>query len=215
MTLNIISKGEQPFFTEFLDDLLKEGQHGLMTIDWNKTRYPNLYRHKIRLIERFNRHFAFREIGAETVYRWEHQVKDKFDQIAPRFDHAYKLYDDETLHLDELTLGYVRDILYENNRNSRSNSIDHSEGDSKFRDTPTKGNSVINNPTTENLDTEDSQSSGNSTAMIGGKSREDYKYHDDHNLIEVNKLIDKYKNLDEEFINEFDELFIGILTVLE
>ena len=208
--------GEQPFFTDLLSDLQNEDATiGLNGIIWNADLYPNLYKHKDRLVDRFNRKYAFREIGAETVTRWMHLLQNRYDEVAPKFDHAYKMYDDESLNLDNLTLGYVRNILYENASSGSSQASGTSEANSKFRDTPTNGASVINNPTTENQDNGSSSSTGSDSRTGSGNSKETYDYHDDHTLIEVNKLIDKFKSLDEDFINRFNEMFIGIMTILE
>ena len=244
--------GEQPFFTDLLKDLQEvDPTIGINGIHWNGTLYPNLYRHKDRLVERFNEKYQFREIGAETVSRWMALLQDRFDDLAPRFDHAYKLYDDEAINLDALGLGYVKRIIYSetvdgettneeseelsgsDSRSSTTNRSQDSTANSKFRDTPTDGNSTINNPTTEQVDvtgvdeeTTDSQTgsnsrerSGNSSGSLNqdteGEREETYDYHDEHTMEEVNKLIDRFKNLDNDFVNQFNQMFIGIITILE
>lgn len=207
--------GEQPNFTEFLYELQKDDSTiGLNGIRWNAELYPHLYKHKDRLIQRFDSKYGLREIGAETVHRWMYLLQNRFDEIAPKYDHAYKLYEDETINLDNLTLGYVRKILYSSKGTGESTTESQESGNSKFRDTPTSGDSTINNPTTENVDTTSSKGNSKSNRNSGGNSSETYDYHDEHVMLEVNKLIDEYKILDEEFINLFNEMFIGILTVV-
>ena len=244
--------GEQPFFTDFLGNLQSEDPTiGINGVRWNQDLYPHLYLHKDRLVERFNEKYQFREIGAETVSRWMALLQDRFDDIAPRFDHAYKLYDDEAINLDALGLGYVKRIIYSEDvegtaSNAESQELTGSDSrttsstrnttganNSKFRDTPTDGNSTINNPTTEQNDTSSGQetgsgtdsgsntrniegsSTGNTTQGTEGEREEIYDYHDEHTMEEVNKLVDRFKSLDNEFVYQFNQMFIGIMTILE
>lgn len=203
----------EAMYTEYLSVLQQEDPTiGINGVQWHSALYPNLYTHKDRLVYRFNQKYGFREITNPDTSRWMFYLQNKFDEIANNFDHAYKLYDDKASELDELTLGHVRNIIYNNESAGSSSATGSSQANSKFRDTPTDGTSVINNPTTENQDNGSSSSTGSDSREGSGESTEKYDYHDDHLMMEVNKLIEKYKQLDESFINKFDEMFISILA---
>lgn len=209
-------KGEQPFFTDLLDDLLKENPNvGIASINWHSDIFPNIHLHKERLIERFNLKYKYREIGMETVVRWQNGLQDRFDEIAPWFEHAYSLYDNGSINIDSLGKGYEREIEYTRNSNSKSGTKSEDNSNSKFRDTPTNEESVINNPTTEQSDISSTEDSSESTSDGTGTTKEKYTFNDKHVILEVNELIDKYRVLDEEFVKRFNDLFIGILTILE
>lgn len=212
-------RGEQPFFTDTLENLQSDDPTiGVNGVEWHGTLYPYLYSNKERLIYRFNQKYHFREIGCETVSRWMWQLQDRFDSIADKYDHAYKLYsleaDDKKL-IDDLGIGYTRTLHYQNGGTGNSSNSSSATGNSKFRDTPTSSDSTINNPTTENVDTSSSSGSSSSSRQNQGDSTEKYEYNDEHKLEEINKMIEKYKQLDEDFINEFAQMFIGITTILE
>ena len=209
-------RGEQPFFTDILSDLQTDDSDiGLMSIDWQTSSYPHLAVHKTDIIQVFNTHYAFREIGSETVMRWHMQLQDRFNQIAPKFDHAFELYDDDEIKLNNLGLGYVKSITYANRSNGSSSGSSNSTGNSKFKDTPTSGTSTINNPTSEQIDTGSGTASNNSNSNGSGESTEKYDYHDEHVMQEVNRLIDDYKSLVNDFVKEFNQNFIGIISILE
>lgn len=205
---------EEALWTEYLYKLQEIAPTvGINGINWHPELYPNLNEHKARLVERFNLNYAIREVSREDINQWMMLLQNRYDEIADRFNHAYKLYDDDEIHLDNITLGYVREILYGNQSSGNSSSSGSSSSTSKFRDTPTSGNSTINNPTTENLDTASSSNEGESSRRASGNSKETYDYHDKHVMEEVNKIIDKYRQLDSEFTREFNEMFIGIMGV--
>ena len=205
--------GEQPFFTDILSDIQKEDSTvGLNGIHWYASLYPNLYIHKDRLVYRFDKKYAYREIGAETISRWMNLLQNRFDEIADKFNHAYKMYDDPNIDIDALTLGFKRSIESSSTGSGSNSSTSSNTVNSKFKDTPTSGTSTINNPTTENIDTENGTNSGSHNSQGNIKTTENYDYHDEHSIDEVNKIINHYKQIDEEFINEFNQMFIGILS---
>lgn len=206
--------GEQPYFTDMLYNVrLYFNTAGLdsPTVDWNS--WDNLKLHKDRLIKRFNSEYQFREIGAETVTRWQKQVNNTFDAIAPFFDHAYKLYSDPLINLDEMGIGYTDTENHDVSITANSTSGSGTTTTSKFKDTPTNKNTVINNPTSENLDNTQTDNVSDSTNRNSGTSSVTRVQHDEHTIKEVSMIIDKYRKLDEEFIHEFNKHFIGIISM--
>ena len=204
---------EQPFFTDTLEHLQSEDPTiGINGINWYSAMYPYLYRHKDRLVYRFNQEYHFREIGSETVSRWMWQLQNRFDEIAERFNHAYKMYEDEAIDL--LGVGFVREIWTDSTGAGSASSTTSTTTDSKFRDTPTDSDSTINNPTTQDINT--SEQSGESSSENSGSShsKEKYDYNDEHRLTEINQVVDGFKSLDQDFINQFNQMFMGLLTII-
>ena len=83
---------EGPWFTEYLEVLQEDDADiGLGKCDFSK--YPNLEKRKCNLVALFNAVYWGREIGAETVYRWQKMVENRFNLVAPKYDIAYEMYD--------------------------------------------------------------------------------------------------------------------------
>ena len=179
---------------------------GLNQCDWDSVKYPNLVKHKTTLIGRFNEEYAFRELGQETTLRWQLFVNARFNEVAEKYEHAYKVLSSD--RLDELGTGYTVTDNLDREMNSKMDSTDKFDGNSKFKDTPISG--TINNPTTEQID--DNLTTYGST---GNDTQKDSRVttkvqHDDVIMKELNWLADQYKVLNNEFIKEFDNMFIQI-----
>lgn len=203
--------GEGPFYTEYLMQLQEDDPTaGLEQCDWDETLYPNLVKHKSVLIGRFNETYAFREIGQETPLRWQLFVNARFNEVAEKYDHAYKVLSSD--RLDELGTGYTVTDEFERTTGSKMDSTDKFEGNSQFKDTPISGS--INNPTTEqnddNLTTYGSVGSGTQKDTRTTKKEQ----HDDVIMKELNWLADQYKVLNNDFIKEFENMFIQIFMAV-
>lgn len=185
---------------------------GLSGLNWYSDTYLTLFQHRTRLIERFNLTYALREVGREDLNQWMTLLQNKFNEICDKYNHAYKLYDDEAISLDELGLGYVREYLSSSTGEGTASSASSATGDTKYRDTPTEAQSVINNPTTETLENNEVTGSSDSSHESSFEATEKVTRHDQHVMQEVNRLIEDYKQLDTSFTHEFDELFIGIMS---
>ena len=201
--------GEGPFYTDYLRNVVEELPNtSLGAVNWNENLYPHLAAHKDRLVDRFNREYAFREIGQETVTRWMHFLQCRFDEVAEHYDHMYKIYEEN--NIDELGTGYSYTEHMGQNKTNHSTGSGSSSADSKYSDTPNGANGAINNPTTQNVDT------GSSTSTVDGSDTNEYNKeikridHEEHMVDELNALVDKYVSTDNEFIAEFENMFIGV-----
>ena len=203
--------GEGPFYTNYLYLLQEEDpEAGLTQCDWDEEKYPNLVKHKTTLIGRFNEEYAFREIGQETTLRWQLFVNARFNEVAEKYDHAYKVLSSE--RLDELGTGYTVTDALTRKMTSKMDSTDKFEGNGKFKDTPISG--TINNPTTEQID-DNLTTYGSTGSDTQDDSRTTKKeQHDDIIMKELNWLADQYKVLNNEFIKEFENMFIQIFKAV-
>ena len=95
-------------------------------------------------------------------------------------------------------------------KSNKSTGTGSSSADSKYSDTPNGAGGAINNPTTQNVDT------GSSTSSVEGTDSNEYNKqinridHEEHMIDELNALTDKYVSTDNEFIAEFENMFIGV-----
>ena len=206
--------GEGPFFTDYLYLAQKENPTlGLVSVDWLEDVYPYLAKHKTRLIERFNREYAYRELGQETEERWQSVLQARFDEVAEHFDHMYKVF--EINDVDKLGTGYkLSDVLERNTSDSMDSSGNHT-GDSKFKDTPSSDASVLNNPTNANHNTSTDTYTSTGKGNQNDKRDTVKEVHNDTLVKELNYLVKNYTSTDNEFIQSFQNMFIGIITVCD
>lgn len=205
-------EGESPFFTNFLYLAQVENPTlGLISVDWDETTYTYLAKHKEKLIARFNKEYAFRELGQETELRWQTVLQSRFDEVAEHYNHMYKVF--EVNDVDTLGTGYkITDTLKRTTKDSL-NTSDNRTSNSKFKDTPSSSTSVLNNPTTENQDTSTDTYASNGNGEQDDKRETEKTVHNDTMIDELNRLADKYKSVDNEFIKSFENMFIGIIMV--
>lgn len=205
--------GEGPFFTDYLQNIINDGlEYGLNYVDWHADIYPNLYAHKDTLVDRFNREYAFREIGQETVNRWHHFLQCRFDEVADHFNHMYKVFEEN--NVDELGTGYSYQETLNQTKTGSVASTNKNSSDSKFADTPGSTSSTINNPTSQNIDESEQTGSTNTTDSNDYQKTIKRTDHQEHMIEELNKLTDNYKSIDNEFIQSFENMFMGIEEVV-
>lgn len=204
--------GEGPFFTDYLYLAQEKNPTlGLMSVDWDETTYTYLAKRKAKLIARFNREYAFRELGQETELRWQTVLQSRFDEVADHFNHMYKVFEENDV--DILGTGYKITDSFKRTTADSLNTTDNRTGNSKFKDTPGSSASVLNNPTTETQDTTTDTYASNRDGEQKDERETNKTIHNDTMIDELNKLTDKYKSVDNEFIKSFENMFIGIITV--
>lgn len=200
--------GEGPFYTLFLRDILNgpEAEYcGLDKCDWHETTYTHIATHKERLIERFNNTYLLRELGQETPSRWQHFLQMRLDEVIEFYDHAYKVFEEN--NVDELGTGYTETEEYNRSSNSTGKETTHSTSNQKYKDTPING--TINNPTTEQDDTDDGETDSNVDTTDNWDRTKTKKEHNDELITEVNRLVDRYRSIDNEFVESFNNMFMG------
>lgn len=178
-------------------------------VDWNETRYTKLAEHKEDLISLFDNQFAFREIGAETETRFQSMLQIRFNQIADKYNHAYKVTEENDV--DQLGTGYTYDELRNRLINSEGTASGNENRDNKYKDTPQSSTSTINNPTNQSIDTRQNNSTATTKETQTDEVHQNKVQHDKEMILELNDLIDKYKQLDVDFVNEFETCFMMIL----
>ncbi|MFT0899724.1 hypothetical protein [Candidatus Methanoprimaticola sp. MG2] len=205
------SNGEGPFFTDYLFKLqIDRPDAGLKSCEWN-TKYTNLNTHKDELITRFNKEYALREIGAETEHRWQMILQNRLDEVSEHYDHMYKVFAEN--NVDELGTGYTTTDEFQRDTESSMDSTNERNADSKYKDTPSNSTSTINNPTEQTVNNSDETYSSTGTGKQTDKRTTTKKLHDDVMVRELNYLVDNYKSIDNEFIKEFENCFIGIMIM--
>lgn len=201
--------GEGPFYTDYLWKAQLEREVGLEYIDWWEDKYTYLANHKEDIITQFNSIYKYRELGGETEERFQDILQQQFYEVADRYNHAYKVMEENDI--DQLGTGYSYKEVRDRTINTDGESSGTESRDNKYKDTPASSTSTLNNPTEQTLDDRENSSTAHTDETLHDEIERDNTKHDDPLVVELNYLIDRYKQLDIDFIMEFESCFIGLL----
>lgn len=203
--------GEGPFYTDYLWSAQEKRDVGLEYIDWKETKFTYLADHKDDIIELFNTNFKYRELGAETEMRFQDMLQARFNEVADKYNHAYKVTEENDV--DKLGTGYTFEEKRTRHYEDSAESSGTEDVDNKFKDTPSNNQSTLNNPTNQTLDNTQTSGNGSSTEDEDVTVNQEKTQHDKEMVAELSELIDKYRQLDIEFVKQFEPCFIGLIGV--
>lgn len=201
--------GEGPFYTDYLYLAKEVRDVGLEFIDWESTKYDKLYEHYDDIITYFNSIYRYRELGAETETRFQDILQQRYYEIADRYNHAFKVMEENDI--DQLGTGYSYKELRHRTIDTEGTSSGTESRDNKYKDTPASSTSTLNNPTEQTLDDRENSSTAETQETLDDEITRDNTKHDDPLVVELNYLIDRYKQLEIEFVMSFEQCFIGLL----
>ena len=219
--------GEGPFYTSYLYQVQEDFPNiGLKSCPWNETETPKLYILKDTLIEHFNFIYRFREIGSETEERWQYTIDRVFDNIKRRYEFALNLYDDNTI--SAIGKVYTESVTRHGESSaSDSGSSSYSSEDSGsdnhqnvFNDRPVQ-QLTLNGPyasaVTDDYMNYGKKNEGENSSESSKESEMDETVNLTHtdkdaSTVElVNDVIDKFRDLIDDFVDEFHVCFISTL----
>lgn len=203
--------GEGPFYTDYLWSAQEKRDVGLEYIDWKETKFTYLAPHKDDIIELFNTNFKYRELGAETEMRFQDMLQARFNEVADKYNHAYKVTAENDV--DKLGTGYTFEEKRTRHYEDSAESSGTENVDNKFKDTPSNNQSTLNNPTNQTLDNTQTSGNGSSTEDEDVTVNQEKTHHDKEMVVELSELIDRYRQLDIEFVKQFEPCFIGLIGV--
>lgn len=225
-----VTSQEGPFYTDFLINVQEDYPNiGLKSCPWGTeetTDIPKLYAIKDVLIEHFNFVYKFREIGAETESRWQYTVDRVFDNIKRKYEYALDQYESNLIKKlgNEFSETITRDGQYHTENASEGGNTSAKTGSDTnknvFNDTPIQAlidennyasaitsNEIEYGNTVQNDSSSESESSSTVDEDIT-RTRVDK----DKSILElVNDNIDNFRDLIDNFVNEFHVCFISTL----
>jgi len=188
------------------------------------------------LITRFNERYYYRRLNAETMDRWQILLQDKMDSIVRRYNRAYGIYTDNATLIAKVTDGYVvTDSKAGTSGNSHVESLagtlSETDTDSKTSnvlqkniDTPDEAFNDANDYASriQKVDGSDAGSTIKEGATSGNNTITDSATTSENNTSEMvntgkkvmdnaNANIDDYRDIDTQFIKEFENNFLNVL----
>ena len=221
------SINEGPFYTDYLINVQEDYPNiGLASVPWNQTETPKLYALKDTMIEHFNFIYKYREIGAETETRWQYTVDRVFDNVKRKYEFALSQYD--LNDIAKIGKGFVEEIETEGTTESTTEATsENTSTDSgrdvtknQFNDTPIQPLIASENYATSITDayvdygkevsSEGSRSDSRDTSHSGSLTRTRTEK-DKSELELVNDSIKYFRDLIDDFVDEFHVCFISTL----
>lgn len=134
---------------------------------------------------RFDERYANRRVNRETMEQWQLNLQSRFDEMAPRYERAYSIYTNkEQQMLDDVEEGSITTT----NATNVGKSID----------TP---DSIVNSDDNYADSMSKNTAEGKTQVVITGTGL----------VRAINTTIDEWRELDTEFIREFEDNFLNIL----
>lgn len=140
--------------------------------------------------------YGFRRLNAETMERWQIRLQNTFDQWVQDMERALTLYDTHSATM-------LSDII--RGTETSNSGTDTSADSRKTIDTP---DTAINASDSY----ADTLSKGSSTITHGHKIEMKVK---GETLERVNNFVDRYKDIDQEFIKKFENNFLNVFDYIE
>lgn len=176
--------------------------------EWEE--YPHLLQNKTKLVEYFHVKFDCREIGYSTFKKFNDHLRFKYQEIAPRYDLMFDLYQTSLEQIKKPGRYTDRQYSATGTDSNTSTSSVSSKGDNSQYDTPkTNLPNPLSHPSM--VSTSESQDTNELSSNLTREATEtEHLTTTDQEYIDaLNNLGDKYRSLMTDFILEFERLFLG------
>lgn len=172
--------------------------------------YPELAKQKEAIIYLFHIRYDCREIGYDMPYKFIERLKYKFYELGPSYNLAYQLYNTKQAEIEKI--GRVTIVNSNGNRTLSINDKVTNSNNSKsnYYDTP-KVNppSSLVNPSNSTIG-EDSGNSTRDNTTTDTSTADATTTETDQYLEQMNRIIDAYRSLDVQFVNDLEDLFLQV-----
>ena len=157
-------------------------------VGWNALEVPadcpNVSVRMDMLKVRFDERYFNRRLNSETLERWQSRLQNKFDEVVHRYDRAYSIYETKNdSMLNDLEEGSI--------------TTTKATATGKNINTP---NSVVNADDNYADSVNKSEADGETKVIVTGTGL----------IKSINDTIYEWKDLDTEFIKQFEDNFLNI-----
>ena len=165
---------------------------------------------------RFDERYANRMVNAETMERWQIRLPNRFDEVVRRYDRMYELYLRYDSDMKEDILSGDKTVTSSSESGSitaTSRGTDTSEGTGRNIDTPDESiNDVTGYAGSRTESTGKSESSvTNNTNSANKIDSTVTRTITGQGVVEsVNDSVMAWRDIDTEFVKEFENLFLNI-----
>ena len=154
---------------------------------------------------RFDERYANRMLNSETMERWQVRLQNRFDEVVKRYDRMYELYQRYDQDMKEDILSGDKTVT---TSKSQAGGSDTSIGTGSNIDTPDENVNNITGYAGSRTDSKATNTYGRTdsfdstvTRTMTGKGVVD----------SINDSVMSWKDIDTEFVKEFENLFLNVL----
>ena len=158
-----------------------------------------------KLKTRFDERYANRMLNSETMERWQVRLQNRFDEVVQRYNRQYELYERYDQDMKEDILSGDKTVT---TSKSQASGSDTSTGTGRNIDTPDENVNNITGYAGSRTDSKATNTYGRTdsfdstvTRTVTGKGVVD----------SVNDSVMSWKDIDTEFVKEFENLFLNVL----
>lgn len=198
----------EPWIPTYADIIHKYEGYGFPGLSIDAAKFPQIVSRRAEIELRFYQRYATRRLNKETLTTWQVRLQNRFDEVAPEFERAFRLYAEYAEQMDSDMLSGYKHVSDTESKNSGDDTTE-SESEGKNIDTP---DSRIN----ENPDYADSLTKDKTKNKVTYGSKNEGKATITHTvtgavIIEnLNKAIADYKDIDTEFVKAFENNFLNL-----
>lgn len=158
-----------------------------------------------KLKTRFDERYANRMLNSETMERWQVRLQNRFDEVVQRYNRMYELYQRYDQDMKEDILSGDKTVT---TSKSQAGGSDTSTGTGRNIDTPDENVNNITGYAGSRTDSKATNTYGRTdsfdstvTRTMTGKGVVD----------SINDSVMSWKDIDTEFVKEFENLFLNVL----
>ena len=202
---------DAPWLPTLADLLVRQGDEQGPVTDYNRYGWKALVvpvdcaevsNRMDSLATRFEQRYCDRMIAYETWDLWQIKLQEKFDSLVHKYDRAYALYTENGTAMNQVMPGRT----VESTDKTSAGGSDSRVGKTKNTDTPSSvinesddfAGSMTKDETTNTYGRTDSRESVTKETVTGAV------------MDNLNDNIDKWRDLDTAFVNEFQDLFMKV-----
>lgn len=213
MNDGLFPSADQPWIPQLIDvERMKASEPDGSPVDWRRfgwsalevsEEFPHIISRFDILKERFNERYAYRMLNAETMEKWQVRLQNRFDEVAPKYERAYRLYDENSKRMDDVVPGRKTTDSLEGDSSVNTDST----STSKYSDTPDTlintsddyAGSITRNTGKDVSTSKDKQSRTTEEIVSGAEV-----------IQNVNDSINAWIEIDTEFVSSFENNFLNI-----
>lgn len=161
-------------------------------------RMPNL---KIRFDERY----ANRRLNSETMERWQVRLQNRFDEVVRRYDRQYELYQRYDQDMKDDIISGEKTVT---ESTAQAGGSDTSEGSGRNIDTPDELVNSTEGYAGSRTDSKATNTYGRTDTLNSTVTRTTTG----KGVVDgINDSVMSWRDIDTEFVKEFENLFLNIL----
>lgn len=194
---------------DWYDPTTQKYLYGFPALEIDAQQFPIISARKDEIAMRFYERYATRMLNQETMKRWQLRLQNRFDEVAPEYERAFRLYDRYKTEMeDDMLEGYKME-----SKGSAQNSgkdTNKNKVNNRNIDTPDKAINHDKNYA-DSLSETEAENEMNYGLKSDTSGETKYTRTGGYIIENLNKSIYEYRDIDTEFVKSFENNFLNIL----